>query len=230
MTARAATPEAVPADIEARPEEVVSSGTGQRIVLHGISWETYESLLADHADRRAPRFAYDEGDLEIVSPSAEHERSSEVLADIVRTLTEEWAIDIEGFGSATFKREDMQSGVEPDACFYIKNVDRARSIVNVDLSVDPLPDLVLEIDVTSPSLDKLSIYAQLGVPEVWRHDRHGAKIYALDGSVHRIVESSVALPALGVADLTRFLIERRRLKRLEWLRLVREWARLHVPK
>lgn len=229
MTARAATPEAAPASNEDRPEDVVSSGTGQRVVLHDISWETYESLLADHVDRSALRFAYDQGELEILSPSFVHEQDNRALADIVGVLAEEWDIDIEPAGSTTFKRRDLRKGFEADSCFFFRDPERVRGLTTFDLSSDPPPDLVVEIDVANPSVAKLPIFAKLGVPEVWRLLEGKVHLLRLAEDAYRSVATSGLLPGVTSALLEGFLSERRRLKRSAWLRLVREWARLHVP-
>src|SRR5688572_32233503 len=92
------------------PPVAVESVHEQRIVLHGVSWETYERLLAEHADRSRPRFAYDRGELEIVAPSAEHEEDNRTLAEVVVVLAEEWAIDFRNVGGMTYRREDVARG------------------------------------------------------------------------------------------------------------------------
>jgi Uma2 family endonuclease len=146
--------------------ETVKSPPEQRTILHNISWETYQRLLADHADSSAPRFAYDRGTLEIMSPLAEHEEPNRAIALLVEVVAEELGRDLRNLGSTTLKRADVRRGVEPDSCFYLQNEPRVRGKTDINLGLDPPPDLVVEIDITSPSLDKLPIYAELGVPEV----------------------------------------------------------------
>ena len=92
---------------------------GQRIILRGISWETYEHLLDDMGDSHAAHFAYDQGKLEIMVPSERHEKPNRTLALLVDVLAEELNIDLQRLGSTTFKRKDLQKGLEPDSCFYI---------------------------------------------------------------------------------------------------------------
>lgn len=144
----------------------VLSPPEQRVVLDNISWELYEELLAAHQDCSAPRFTYDRGLLEIVSPSAEHEHLKEMATLLVNIAAEEMSVNVEGFGSTTFRREDLARGFEPDACFYVQNVGRVKGKTRLDLTVDPPPDVIVEIDITSPSLSKFPIYAQMAVPEV----------------------------------------------------------------
>jgi Uma2 family endonuclease len=197
----------------------------QRVLLANISWDTYERLLSAHRDVSAPRFTYNQGQLEIMSPSAEHERSKELIALLVNIVAEEMAIDVEGFGSTTFRREDLERGFEPDACFYIKNVSRVRGKANLDLSVDPPPDLIIEIDITHPSINKFSIFARLGVPEVWQYDANQLNIFLLSGESYLKQEESVALPILTSAIISNFIKESQTIERPVWLRQLRAWAR-----
>jgi Uma2 family endonuclease len=193
-------------------------------LLHGISWETYERLLADHLDRSSPRFYYDRGELEIMSPSPEHEGLNRLVALLIALLAAELGIPVRDLGSTTFKREDLERGFEPDSCFYVQHEGRIRSKERIDLAVDPPPDLVVEIDITSPSLDKLRIYARLGVPEVWRHDGERLRFLALRDDRYVEVAESTVLPPLTSDLITRFVREGLTLSSPEWMRRVREWA------
>jgi len=197
----------------------------QRVLLHNISWETYERLLAAQQDASAPRFTYDRGRLEIMSPSAEHEQFKEVITLLVNVTAEERAVDVEGFGSTTFRRADLERGFEPDACFYIEHVKRVRGKAHLDLTVDPPPELVIEIDITHPSLNKFLIFAQLGVPEVWRYDGRQLRIFRLTGTEYVESDESAVLPPLSSAIISHFIAESRRLERPTWLRGLRSWAR-----
>src|SRR5262245_21198732 len=126
----------------------------QKVILSGVSWETYERLLTEHNEDNGTHFFFNNGDLEIMVLSYEHEHLRETFVLFINTVTEEWKIEIEGAGSTTFQREDAQKGFEPDACYYIRNPERIRGKKQLDLRKDPPPDLVIEIDITSPSLDK----------------------------------------------------------------------------
>lgn len=203
----------------------VLSPPEQRVVLDNISWELYEELLAAHQDCSAPRFTYDRGLLEIMSPSAEHENIKHLLALLVEVLAEEMSVNVEGFGSTTFRREDLARGFEPDACFYVQNVERVKGKTMLDLAVDPPPDVIIEIDITSPSLNKFPIYAQMAVPEVWRHDGKRLAIFVLEGEEYTEREESAALRGVTGAGVSRLLEEGRSVERLVWLRRVREWVR-----
>jgi Uma2 family endonuclease len=205
--------------------ETVKSPAGQRVILHNVGWETYERLLADHENSSAPRFAYDRGELEIVSPSPEHEHYNRSLALLVEILAEELDIDVYDLGSTTFRREDLERGFEPDSCFYVQNEEAIRGKDRIDLAVDPPPDLVIEIDITSPSLDKLPIYARLGVPEVWRYDGRRLAILKLEGERYAEADESTALPPVTGAVLSDFLRKSKTMRRTAWLKGVREWTR-----
>ncbi len=197
----------------------------QRIILSGISWETYERLLADHEDKSSPRFAYDRGVMEIMSPSPAHERANRRLAQLVLEICEARDLEAEDFGSTTYKREDIERGFEPDSCFYIENEPLVRDKDRLDLDVDPPPDLVVEIDVTSFSFDKLPLYASIGVPEVWRCEDTELEILLLDGDSYRKSAKSKCLAGIRAATLADLMQKRKSLRRTEWLGKIREAAR-----
>lgn len=207
----------------------VLSAPEQRIVLRNVSWATYESLLADHLDASSPRFTFDQGWLEIMSPSSEHEELSHVITLLVNVLAEEMNIDVRGFGSTTFRRADLARGFEPDSCFYIQNVERISGKSKLDLANDPPPDLVIEIDITSPSINKLPLYAQVGVPEVWRYESARLIILKLAGDSY--VESDASLALSGVTSRAIFSLveDSKSMKRPAWLKKVRAWARSIRP-
>jgi Uma2 family endonuclease len=213
--------------------EALKSPPEGRVTLRNVGWETYELLVEEDPDRSAPRFFYDRGELEIVSPSFEHEQIASVIALLVEELAVELDIDVVGAGSTTFKREDFSRGFEPDASFYFAaNASRVRGKRKLDLDAgDPPPDLVVEVDITSPSASKLPIYAHLGVAEVWRHDGIRLTILRLlrqdaegEGYYAEIPESAFLAPA-RVESLTRFVEEGLTSGRPAWARRVRELRR-----
>jgi Uma2 family endonuclease len=219
--------------------EVLKDRQEHRILLPNASWETYERLLAEREERRSPRFFYDRGVLEILSPSAEHDMTSRIVATLVELLAEEADTDVENAGSTTFKREDLSRGFEPDECFYFgENASCARELVagkgNIELDAgDPAPDVVVvEVDITSPSLDKLAIYARLGVHEVWRYAGNPGRLEILglayesdEEPRYAEVPESAYLPGVTGEVLTRLIGEGLALDRRVWRRRVRESAR-----
>src|SRR5450432_2909089 len=184
------------------------------VLLHNVSWSTYESLLRDCEDVRNPHFTYDRGDLLIMVLSPEHEEMSGAIGVLVQTLAEEFNIEWRGFGSMTHKREDLQRGFEPDACFYFKNEALMRGKKRLDLTIDPPPDLVVEIDITHPSIKKLPLFAALGVPEVWLFDGTVIEIVWLKEGRYVKSENSSSLPLVTAAIVTAFLRESQNLGRL----------------
>ncbi len=197
----------------------------QRVLLRGLSWDTYERILADNEARSVPRLAFDQGVLEAMSPSTEHEVLGRNIGFLVGLLAAELGIDVVDVGSTTFRRADLQRGFEPDACFYVQNAARIRGKTRIDLTVDPPPDLVIEVDITNSSLNKLPIYAQIGVLEVWRHDGQRLVIFRLESRQYVEAAASGVLPPVTGADLSSLVEQGTRLTRPVWMRNVREWAR-----
>lgn len=197
----------------------------QRLLLRGVGWDAYLRAL-DIVDNRGARLAYDQGDLEFMSPSPEHERLGYLLGKFVDILSEELEIPVYDLGSTTFRRQDLDRGIEPDACFYIANADRVRDKPRLDLSIDPPPDLAIEVDVTSSSLDRMGIYAALGVPELWRFDGEVLRIYGLGPERnYREEGASRSFPGLPVAGLPELIDQAFGRSNLEWRRLVQDWIR-----
>ncbi len=197
----------------------------KRFVLHNVSWETYEQLLKNYEDQSGPRFTYDHGELEIMSPSLPHEQASRILSFLVNTICGEREIDVIDLGSMTHRRADLLRGLEPDGCFYIQHVDVIRGVRDLDLTVHPPPDLVIEVDFSSSSIPKIPIYAALGVPEIWRFYKDQITFLWLSEGQYISAPESTALPGILLEDVTRFIRESQTLRRPEWLRAVREWLR-----
>jgi len=179
--------------------------TQDRVILLGVTWATFECLLADRGDHAGVRIAYDQGTVELTMPSAEHETLKQFLVLIVDAIAFARDLHLLNVGSTTFTREDLARGFEPDACFYIQHVDALHNPERIDLAVDPPPDLVIEIDITSPSLNKLPIYATIGVPEIWRYTREGIVLYQLLQDAYLPAETSAVLPGITCQDLMHFL-------------------------
>jgi Uncharacterized protein conserved in cyanobacteria len=178
--------------------------TTQRITLHNVSWQTYKSLLADMGDHRTSLLAYDQGVLEITMPSDFHEITKHLLERIVIALTEELNMSVRGVGSITLNREDLQKAAEPDAGFYIQNANRIRGR-RIDLSTDPPPDLVVEVDITSPSMRRFAIYKNLEVPEIWRYTQQAFQIYQFQNGEYVLCENSPTFPIISAATINQFL-------------------------
>jgi Uma2 family endonuclease len=204
---------------------VASPQTESRVLLSRVAWSTFEALLAEN-DCRGTRFTYDRGYLEITSPSYKHERISRLLGRMIETLTEELGIAISTGGSTTLKDELKQRGLEPDECYYVANEPRMRGRDDYDPAVDPPPDLAIEVDISRSSLNKLAIYADLGVPEVWMHDGAALRVYQLKSEGgYAPQERSPSFPFLPLEEVQRFLDQRNTTDETSWIRSFRDWVR-----
>ncbi len=177
------------------------------VLITDVDWTAYGRFLKLFAERPGFRLTYDRGALEIVSPSAKHDNSSRLLARMVYALTEELGLAVKSGGTTTLRRQAKKRGLEPDECFWIAREAAVRGVDQLDLRVHPAPDLAVEVDVAASSLDRMSIYRKLGVPEVWRIDAGGALTFERLGPDGRYGRSStsVAFPQVTAADLMGFL-------------------------
>lgn len=174
---------------------------GATLVVPGVSWDEYERLLHDLEDRPGVRISYDDGTLEVMSPSAEHEEYKEFVLRVAQACADALGLPLETRGSTTWKRGAMRQGVEPDTCFYVASAHRIIGRRQIDLDTDPPPDIVVEIDVSNESLRKLPAYAALGVQEIWRYDGKQVLIYALVGRDYKERPGSRFLPCVTVSLL-----------------------------
>ena len=196
----------------------------QRFLLHNVSWGVFEELAS--GDGIGARLTYDRGELELMSPSSEHEWFKTLFGRMIEALTVELNVPIRSAGSTTFKKELLQRGLEPDECYYIRREAAVRGRDEIDLNTDPPPDLVVEIEVSRSLLDRLGIYAALGVPEIWSYDGEKLRVRQLakDGS-YSDVSQSLNLPMVPVVDLERFLKDRTSYDETTLMRSFRDWVR-----
>lgn len=197
---------------------------GQRVVLQNVHWQQFEEILEELGEHRGSRIVYSKRTLEIMSPLPEHEVTKELVSDLVKILLEELEIDCESFGSTAFKRQDMEYGIEPDACFYISNHQQMIGRSKIDLTVDPAPDLAIEIDVTSKT--QLDAYEALGVLELWRFENRRLRIDILKRGKYLQSSKSLRFPNLPIIEkVTEFVEQARFVGRSRALRAFRQWAR-----
>lgn len=197
-----------------------------KIELSGISWQTYQTLLKELSHRRL-RLTYNRGYLEIMVPSSEHERYKKVVGRFVETIAEELNVRIEPLGSTTFKRPEL-SGAEPDECFYIQNIGAVKGKKRIELNQDPPPDLVIEIDITSSSKNRFAVYADLGVPEIWRYDGNSFSINLLQNQNYVLSNQSPAFPNLAIFEIVQFLQLVETVDYLELVSSFRQWVKSQV--
>jgi Uma2 family endonuclease len=196
----------------------------QRVILDNISWQTYLAILND-ADNCRGRMTYDRGVLEIMAPSKLHEQVKGLIGRMVEAFTEEFDIDIESVGSTTFKRADLERGFEADECYYIQHAAEVRGKDEIDMRIDPPPDLLIEVDISRSSLSKFGIYGALGVPEVWRYDGERLQFYVLQAEGYVEVQDSSVLPLLSASQLLHFLSQRLEQSETALIRGFRQWVR-----
>jgi Uma2 family endonuclease len=197
------------------------------LLLKGVRWDLYESLRQQLDDARQRFYlTYDRGALEIMAPSPFHEKYKRLIGRFLEVLSLELNIPIASFGSTTFKREDIERGLEPDECYYIQHEPQMGARFDIDLLKDPPPDLAIEMDFSPHAIDRESVYAALGVGEIWQYD--GERLAGLargDDAKYRRIEASVAFPFLQLSDLERFLLEGRRVSEDTIVRSFRDWVR-----
>ena len=177
---------------------------GQRLLLHDIDWDEFEAILIELGEHRASRVAYYQGILEIRMPTPEHEVDKELIGDLIKILLDELETDCECFGSTTFKQKTMGSGIEPDQCFYIQNHLQMRGKRRVNLSIDPPPDLALEVDVSSKT--QLDAYIALGVRELWIYDDGELTLYVLQSNQYEPVGLSPTFSELPIPSFVKELL------------------------
>jgi len=179
---------------------------GQRIVLDRISWQEFEDILEELGEHRHSHFAYYKGVLEFRKPLLEHERYKIIVGDLLTILLNELGLDWESLGSTTFKNRRMQAGIEPDDCFYIQNYQAVIGMKRIDLDVDPVPDLAIEVDLTSQT--QVSAYEALGVAEIWRIRNRRLEINLLQNG--RYVSSTISgiFPSLPIVEGISLFLER----------------------
>lgn len=197
---------------------------GVPVRLHGLSWEDYTAVSDIIGERRLRTF-YTDGEMEILMPSHRHEVWVALLGQFVELLTLILGIPRKSGGMTTFRREDIERGLEPDRCYYVANEPLVRTKLELDLSVDPPPDLAIEVEVTGSVEKRMRVYAGLGVPEVWRFDGETLTVNRLVANGEYVVaDQSHVFPFLPVQELVRFLDLYGRMGETEVAAAFRDWV------
>jgi Uma2 family endonuclease len=184
---------------------LTAHATAEKHIYYGVSWATYLELLEDLGDDSSLRLTFNRGVLEIMSPKRLHEQLTRLVDMVITLLAFELELNVDNCGAMTLRVEGAQRGGEPDSCFYIANEAQVRGADEIDLKVHPPPDIVLEVDITSPSLDKFGLYLAARVPEVWRSDGTHMSFHALAGERYENASHSLSFPHLTAAMLERYL-------------------------
>jgi Uma2 family endonuclease len=162
------------------------------VVLRGLSWSHYESLLDARGEQPSPRFAYLDGELEVMTTSAHHERTKKLIARLLEVYAIEAGVLLDGVGNATFRSAAKEAGLEPDECYYIG-------------PEKPSPDFAIEVVHTSGGINKLEIYRRLGVREVWFWISNRFWVYELVGDAYRELRNSKLLPDFDLDEVARIV-------------------------
>jgi Uma2 family endonuclease len=176
-----------------------------RTLLTNISWQTFKAMLAEMGSQRKNRIAYDSRIIEIMTPLMPHENSNRAIEVFIGVMCEELGLEIKRTGSLTLTREDLQRGGEPDSSYYIQNESLVRDKENIDLAIDPPPDLVLEVEYSRSAINKLNLYASLKIPEVWRFNGSVLQVYTLADEQYTEVEISPTFNPIPIKEIPRFL-------------------------
>jgi Uma2 family endonuclease len=199
--------------------------TEGRLLLHDVGWNDYEAMLEIVGERHI-RVTFDRGTMEVTMPSQRHEQAAQLFGLFVPRLAEELDVLYEPLGMTTWRKPDAEKGLEPDQCYYIQNQAVVRQRDVLDLDVDPPPDLAIEVDITSSSVNRMAIYAELRVPEVWRYDGQRVTMLELQAdNQYRPSAESRSFPGLRPADVERFLELGSTMDKLKWSRELRDWVR-----
>jgi Uma2 family endonuclease len=198
----------------------------QRVKLSGISWDTYQLIKAAPNNRNL-RLTYYQGVLEIMAPSPEHEYYKKVMGRFVETLAEEFVVSLYPLGSTTLEREDLVSGSEPDECFYltVSKIQTVKGKKRIDLTQDPAPDLVVEVDITSRSRHREQVYAALQIPEIWRYDGQTLTLLRLQNGGYVPALHSLAFPKIEAKAIELFLQQAMEKDYLGLIDEFRQWLR-----
>jgi len=199
-----------------------------RFLLHEVSWETYLALR-DAPENYNVRMTYDQGELEMMSPSMAHEHYARLLDRLIHVWTEELDLDIVSCGTMTCRREDLKRGFEPDNCYYVEHEARMRAKEELDLATDPPPDLAIEVEVSRGGRGKLKLYEAFGVPEAWRYDGTAIQVYQL-GSDGRYASQSASrvFPGFPIAEVQRVLSQIGTASETALVKSFRRWVRDHA--
>ncbi|MEM6838555.1 MAG: Uma2 family endonuclease [Cyanobacteria bacterium P01_C01_bin.120] len=195
----------------------------QRVVLRSLTWQSFLTVRQSLSPERNTRLTYAAGTLEITMPLEIHEFSSWLIGRFIYILASELGMETKTMGSTTLDRETLDRSGEPDAAYYIQNQPLVAGR-DVDLDNDPPPDLVVEVDITHTNIDKLQLYAAMGVPEFWRYNGEDWQIFHLQDLTYQESQRSLTFSQVPKAKLYEFLTTAR-ISEMRADRELRDWIR-----
>ena len=195
------------------------------VLLFGVPWALYERMVEEIAHRHA-RFTYDRGTLQIMTLSPKHEWGSRTFERLIGILTEELDLPVAAFGSMTHQRADLEKGIEPDECYYFNHLDRVVGMSHFDPATDPVPDLAVEVEVTRSLVDRIGIYAALGIAELWRFDGQTLEVLILSPEgTYAPADRSPRFPLFTPEEFVGWLKRAGEVDNTQWRREFRPWVR-----
>jgi Uma2 family endonuclease len=205
----------------------------ERGVMRGVSWNLYDRLTDAIGERSSIRVAFDGKDVEIMVVGPIHENLGDLLSLFVNEVYDGLEIDCQGLRSTTWKRPEVDRGVESDLCYYFDpaklEVCEAAIARNSNDAADyPNPDLVIEIDISPSKIDRPGIYSKLRTPEVWRYSNDTVSIEQLAADGTYVAAESSRFLYVRAEEVTRWLIEGKSTKRRAWKRRIQDWVRAEL--
>jgi Uma2 family endonuclease len=161
------------------------------VVRLPATWAEYQTVSQQRGDSSIPRLKYRYGELLLMSPLPQHGKDAHILANVITTLLDNLEREYDAFTPVTMELPE-ESGIEPDYCFYIDNWEAVLGKKRINWRIDPPPDLVLEIDITSYS--DVNDYLPYRVPEVWLCKRERLRVYQLQGNTYTLQTQSRYFP------------------------------------
>jgi Uma2 family endonuclease len=198
---------------------------GSKVELNDVSWEDYEQLLEDVSEVRYFKIYYDNRRLVAMVVSYEHERIKSCFPHLLAILTDELDLPLFGAASTTLKKSKKKKGGDPDDSYYIENADKIQGLKRINLATDPPPDIVIEVDITSSSINKFAIYAAMGVAEFWRYEENELHFYKLEREDFVEVPASLHFTFVTPSVIERFLTQGINEGITKMNRAFREWVK-----
>ena len=203
---------------------------GAVLTLQSVGWDEYEDLLRQLEERPGIRLTYDHGRLQIMTLSREHEGIAGLFPHLILVLAEKCGLNCFSLKSITLRKRKKSRGLEPDDCFYFRNFIKICGKKTLDLSIDPPPELAIEVDVTSGSMSKFHSFAAIGVPELWRHDGEKVHFHRLAEEQYTEISHSDLFPFLTPEAVSKFLRKGEAEGAVPMVKTFRTWVRAHRPR
>jgi Uma2 family endonuclease len=210
-----------------RVAPIPNIATEEPLVLENVRWSTYQALLKDLGDRPI-HLTYDQGRLEIMTLSSQHEILKKWIGRLIEEFATELDIPIKSLGSVTISRKELKRGLEPDECYYIAREPAVRGKMKLNFKKDPPPDLAVEVDVSHSSVSRQSVYAALGVPEMWRFDGQLKILHLQSNREYLERDNSLCFPFLPIARVEDFVLQIQEVDETTLIRSFRRWVHKEV--